>query len=59
MATGKRNPYLNAMSVAFPINRRHQRMATLMRKRFAGLLEGRFQSIGVTKEWRQAALSAE
>ncbi len=36
----------------FPINRRHQRMATPKKVKHFDLPEGSFQSIGVTKEWR-------
>ncbi len=36
----------------FPINRRHQRIATLHARPRRGAAVHRFQSIGVTKEWR-------
>ena len=44
----------DAHPVWFPINRRHQRMATVstVLNLFQGSQEAGFQSIGVTKEWR-------
>ncbi len=41
----------------FPINRRHQRMATTTPKELPDLAYISFQSIGVTKEWRLALVA--
>ena len=38
--------------VSFPINRRHQRMATIHSALVSHARDCRFQSIGVTNEWR-------
>ncbi len=40
-------------STRFPINRRHQGLATILRSHRAICCRRRFQSIGVTKDWRR------
>ncbi len=56
MATGRLHQLQGrGLSFTFPINRRHQRMATNFynaASKSAAMAAG-FQSIGVTKEWRR------
>ncbi len=52
-------PIIQAFVREFPINRRHQRMATIVSKwKSTSVSNPRFQSIGVTKEWRPSITTA-
>ena len=52
MATLEVTRQATAALLGFPINRRHQRMATVIDLGDPQVLHISFQSIGVTKEWR-------